>query len=102
MVNTKWDTSELTNLIRRLDNNRQTLERNKDFLMNINKEVENAWQGYAGKSFDKRMEIDAKNIENVISGIETLIEDLKNVVNQCYEHCEEAVKTEIASMRNKI
>ncbi|MCM1577918.1 MAG: hypothetical protein NC078_03865 [Ruminococcus sp.] len=101
-VTTKWDTAMLADLVRKLDADRQVLAEKKDFLININSEVETAWQGYAGRAFDRRMDIDAENIEKVIKGVESLIDDLTKVVSQCYEPCEEAVKGEIASMLGKI
>lgn len=100
--NLKWDTSELTTLTRKLSQEKDTIERNKEFLVSINSEVEKAWQGYAGRAFDQRMDIDAENLEKVISGIENLINDLKNVTSNCYEACEIDVQAEISSLRANV
>lgn len=101
-VNVKWDISYMTQLSRKLTQEKEIIESNKDFLKSINSEVEKAWQGYAGRAFDQRMDIDVENLEKVISGIDSLINDLNNVINNCYESCENDIQSEINSLRSKV
>lgn len=98
----KWDISRLTSLVRTLNNEKESIESNRDFLMNINSEVEKAWQGYAGRAFDERMDVDAENLQVVINGIEALVNDLNRVISDCYEDCEENIKNEIDRLRSKV
>lgn len=98
----KWDVSRLSQLSKNLTNQKEVIERNKDFLITINSSVEKAWQGYAGRAFDQRMDIDAENLEKVIQGIDKLISDLNNVISSCYEACENDIQNEINSLRSKI
>lgn len=101
-VNIKWDISYMTQLARKLSSEKEIIEKNKEFLKSINSEVEKAWQGYAGRAFDQRMDIDVENLEKVIKGIDSLINDLNNVIKNCYEACENDIQSEINSLRSKI
>lgn len=101
-ANIKWDISNMTQIMRRLSDEKDIIERNKDFLIAINSEVEKAWQGYAGRTFDQRMDIDAENLEKVLNCINSLINDLNNVINSCYEACENDIQAEINSLRSRI
>ena len=98
----KWDISRISSLTRSLDMERGVIENNKDFLIAINSEVEKAWQGYAGRAFDERMDIDAENLRTVIEGIEELVNDLKAVTNDCYDPCEENIENLIRKLDSKI
>ena len=99
-VDTKWDTSKLSALLRDLKEQRETIERNKDFLININREVETAWQGYAGRTFDQRMEIDVENLETFIKNMDDLIDDIDKVIKDCYEECENDIEKVISQLKN--
>ena len=100
--NVKWDTSKISSLIRNLNNEKETIERNKSFLMSINSEVEKAWQGYAGRAFDDRMDIDVENLQAVIKGMEELTADLNRIINDCYEPCEENIRNKINNLRSRV
>lgn len=101
-VNIKWDISYMTQLARKLSSEKEIIEKNKEFLKSINSKVEKAWQGYAGRTFDQRMDIDVENLEKVIKGIDSLINDLNNVIKNCYEACENDIQSEINNLRSKI
>ena len=100
--NLKWDVSSLSQLVRKISSEKDTIENNKEFLRSINSEVEKAWQGYAGRAFDQRMDIDVENLEIVINGIEAVIKDLSNVISSCYEDCEKDIQSEINSLRSRV
>ncbi len=101
-VNIKWDTSSMTLLAKELSEENEIIKINKSFLESINSVVEKAWQGYAGRTFDQRMDIDAENLQKVITGIEGLIDDLNSVINDCYEPCENEITAELNNLRSKI
>lgn len=102
MTETKWDIARLSALSNEILREKEMLAQNKDLLLNINNIVENAFQGYAGRSFDRRMEVDAENIERVVKGIEELSNDLNKVITECYSECEESVRSQIQQLRSKI
>ena len=101
-INTKWDITQLTDLSRTLEKEKDSIVANRNFLANINTEVEKAWQGYAGRTFDQRMDVDVQNLDNLIKGLEELTSDLKRATSDCYEPCEETVKAEIRKLRSTI
>lgn len=101
-VDTKWDTTKLSSLLRELKEQRDTIKQNKDFLVNINKEAETAWQGYAGRTFDQRLDIDVENLEIFINSMDNLINDIEKVINDCYEDCENNLGYIITSLNNII
>lgn len=98
----KWNTEELRELSQTLKNNNIILEEKREFLQNLNGRIEAAWQGYAGKTFDERMDIDIQNTEILIKGINELINDLNSVIENCYEECENDVRREISLLKNKV
>lgn len=98
----KWDISRMTQLARMLAQARDVIEKNKDFLVSINTEVEHAWQGYTGRAFGQHMEIDVENLEKVITGINDFISDLEKVTSSCYEACETDIQAEIDRLKAKI
>ncbi len=100
--NTKWDTELMSTMLRTLTKGKEALEKNKSFLENINNEVNAAWQGYAGRTFDQRMDIDVENLQTVIKETENLLNDLKSVIGDCYETCEDDIQSEISSLKSKI
>lgn len=99
-ADTKWDTSKLTALLREMKNQKDTIEQNKDFLININREVETAWQGKAGRTFDQRMDIDVENLESFIKIMDDLINDIEKVIRECYEDCENDIENVIKKLMN--
>ncbi len=101
-ADTKWDVSDIEDMIRELSSEKEIIEDNKNFLISINSEVERAWQGYAGRSFDQRMDIDVQNTENVIKALTELISDLKSAAAQCYAACENDIDGKIRSLAAKI
>ena len=98
----KWDSAKLTSLLRKLKEQRDIISQNRELLMNINKEAEAAWQGYAGRAFDQRMDIDADNLETFISLMDKLINDLEGAVSECYEACENDIDGMLGRLRNLI
>lgn len=101
-VNIKWNTSNISSLSRSINEQKEIIVENKELLINLNKEVETAWQGYAGRTFDQRMDIDAENLELFVTTMEEIINDVDSVVRECYMECEDSVKNEINSLKNKI
>ena len=98
----KWNTESLGQLSRDLSNQNEILKEKKEFLININKIVEQAWQGIAGRVFDSRMDIDAENLSKVITELDDLTRALDSVRNDCYDACEESIRSEITSLKSKI
>lgn len=101
-VDTKWNVSELTSLMERLTEQKNIVEKNKDMLLNLNEEVETAWQGFAGRTFDQRMDIDAENMELFISQMNSLIDDLTRAIKECYEVYEGNIENEVNKLKNMI
>ena len=102
MPETKWDVERMKDLSAALSRENEKLKENSEFLENINKTIESAWQGYAGRSFDQRMDIDIENMRNVINSIDNLVGMLNNVKDSCYTACEEDVRSEITRLRSKV
>ena len=102
MPETKWNVERLKELSRDLSKENDKLKENSGFMQNINKNVESAWQGYAGRSFDQRMDIDIDNMKNVIDNMDALVELLNRVTERCYAACEDDVQSEIRKLRSKV
>lgn len=101
-VDTKWDTYELTLLFRKLKDQKDIIEDNKKFLININNEAEKAWQGYAGRTFGQRLDIDVENFEIFLKDLNSLVDDMAKVIDDCYEKCETEVEGIVHSLKNSI
>lgn len=93
--NLKWDISRISDLLAKLRDNTAELKSSRDLLVNINSVVEKAWKGKAGSEFDRRMDIDAENLDKLIKGAEELCDDLTKALSEGYENTENDIKNEI-------
>lgn len=98
-ADTKWDIERLTKLLGDLGSQKDEIERSKDNLINLNSLVNQYWQGYAGRNFDSRMDIDIDNLEYFLKCMEELLNDLKRVISECYETAEDDIRLQLDILR---
>lgn len=93
----KWDTEELHSLLKTLNDKRDVIARNKDFLVNIDTEIEKSWQGMAGKVFDDRLDHDTQTAVEFINAMDVTIEQVNQVIRQ-YTDCENEINSSIRQL----
>lgn len=98
----KWDTENFEGNAKMLRQETENLSAQRGFLKDINSIVEDAWQGVAGASFDKLMDVDIENFDRIISSLEALIEDLEKITKNCYHECEDQIAKKVRDLSSRI
>ena len=101
MAIVKWDVDIIGDYITGLKPQIDVLEKNKGFLNNLNKEINDAWQGYAGTAFDGRMHVDMENYEKLRQMLDDFCNEML-MVKKDYQNCEDDIKRLITSLKSKI
>jgi uncharacterized protein YukE len=98
----KWNRDELNTCINKLNSEKETLKSNRQFLTNLRQEITTNWQSIAGTIYESKVDVDIKNYDKIIKGLEDRIDTLKKIANQYYKECEDNAGAKVREMAGNI
>ena len=95
-----WNLDDLGSHIRSVSGKRDELQSQREFLENLRTTVDEAWRGIAGTAYNEVMSIDINTYNSIIRELDSLLDDLRKVTDQCYSPCEDRIREYVRSLRN--
>lgn len=94
----RWNVDEMAQIQKKIADKLNELEQNRNFLANIDKTAEQAWQGTASGAYNLKLDMDMRIYDLMLKELRELNDDLGKIVNNCYSRCEEEIRRELVSL----
>lgn len=98
----KWDLEGLQVNLDRLREEKEQLEKNRTFLINLKNEIRTNWQSISGEIYLGDVETDTENLEFIIQAVDELVDRMNQVINQVYQGCENEIRSSLNRLSNSI
>lgn len=98
----RWDIERLNDIRLTLQREKEELEQNRQFFANMESEVQSNWESLAGERYRENLEIDLKNYDAIVQGLEQHLARLDRTANQYYQECESYLRGEMNRLGTRI
>lgn len=93
-----WDIDALRAIQSEIQRLGGVLAENKDLLVSEGFELLQDWQGRAGRKMLLVTAANAQTLDDLVKGFSELYERLDDVINKCYEPCENEIRANISKL----
>ncbi len=97
----KWDVERIQNLINKLSAEKSQLETDSSNISSLKGDIEGAWQSVAGTGYTGNLDVDEKDIKNIISRLDDTISKLSRV-KSIYANAESEIGSEVRNLSSRI
>jgi|GEM_PF-1403847 len=98
----KWDTDQLTQILRVLRQECDNLQGQREFLSGLKGDVASHWKSPAGTQYLARLDVDVENLDIILRGLTQHMEGLEGAVAKCYVPCEDKVKSGLSDLGRQL
>ena len=98
----KWDREFLEESCRRINQEKQNLERQKSVVENLKSEIFANWQSFSSEIYLEALEVDVENLNIVIKAAGEMNNLLREVKDKAYGECEAHVRSRLSQVTNSM